>query len=104
MRAISTPTPSASTAWPSLDQSILANIGDVRDMEIEDEEAEVRTVRLVEPARAQDQVEQDEDDLSGEVLAMDVDREQARARARDRTMGRDRNARGRGRTGRYMDN
>ena len=88
-------------------------------MEVE-EGREIRTIRMIEPAKAQDL-----EDLSGEVVAMDVDRaeeprdrEQARARdrartgknrgqagagGRDRTGGRDRNTRGRGREGRFMD-
>ena len=92
-----TPTPTAPTTWPTLDQSVMANAG---DMEVEEEARdEVRTVRIVEPAEARDQ-----DDLSQEVLAMDVDRdEETRAREMGRARGRDRSGGIGKNTRRYMD-
>ena len=81
--ATTTPAPSAtpSTTWPPLDHSVAANAGDLDSMEV-DEEAEIRTVRMV-----------------------DLDRNNA---ARDRNdRGRGRGGRGMarrgGKGGRYMD-
>ena len=81
-----TPASSAtpSTAWPPLDYSVAANAGDLDGMEVDNanEEAEVRTVRIVDPDRNN--------------------------RGRDRNdRGRGRGGRGmarKGGRGRYMDN
>ena len=82
-----TPTPSASTTWPNMDLSMVANAGDM-----DQGEEETRTVRLVDPVQ---------DDLSLEDITMDMDIERAeKTDEREEAMPR---GRGRNNNRRYLD-
>ena len=78
-----TPTPAATSTWPSMEQSMIANYGDG------DEGEETRTVRLVEPME-EDRTGQDlsMEDITmmeeSENMAVDEDRAWTRGRKADR--------------------
>ena len=90
-RATATPTASTSAAaWPPLEMSMVANMGE--ETLDEEMEVEVRTVRMLNNTV---------DNLSNEVIEMDVDRargEEDEARERTKASGR-----GKGRDGRHRD-